>query len=103
MAGIDHASGDTIVTIDADLQSDPEDIPILLNKLDEGADVVSGWRKDRQDAPLRRNFVSRIANSLISRISGVRLHDYVEGLSKRSPRRDAALWRDAPLRAGLCV
>ena len=76
MAGIDHASGDTIVTIDADLQNDPEDIPMLLSKLDEGADVVSGWRKDRQDAAIRRNFVSRIANMLISRISGVRLHDY---------------------------
>ena len=76
MAGIDHASGDTIVTIDADLQNDPEDIPTLLSKLDEGADVVSGWRKDRQDAAIRRNFVSRIANILISRISGVRLHDY---------------------------
>jgi glycosyltransferase involved in cell wall biosynthesis len=76
MAGIDHASGDTIVTIDADLQNDPEDIPILLSKLDEGADVVSGWRKDRHDAAIRRNFVSRLANILISRISGVRLHDY---------------------------
>jgi glycosyltransferase involved in cell wall biosynthesis len=76
MAGIDHASGDIIVTIDADLQNDPEDIPMLLSKLDEGADVVSGWRKERQDAAIRRNFVSRIANILISRISGVRLHDY---------------------------
>lgn len=76
MAGFDHASGDTIVTIDADLQNDPEDIPLLLSKLDEGADVVSGWRKDRQDAFIRRNFVSRIANILISRISGVKLHDY---------------------------
>src|SRR5215468_227497 len=62
MAGIDHASGDTIVTIDADLQNDPEDIPMLLSKLDEGADVVSGWRKDRQDAAIRRNLLSRIAN-----------------------------------------
>jgi glycosyltransferase involved in cell wall biosynthesis len=76
MAGIDHASGNTIVTIDADLQNDPEDIPILLSKLDEGADVVSGWRKDRHDAAIRRNFVSRIANILISGISGVKLHDY---------------------------
>jgi dolichol-phosphate mannosyltransferase len=86
MAGIDHASGDIIVTIDADLQNDPEDIPMLLRKLDEGADVVSGWRKDRQDAPLRRNFVSRIANSLISRISGVRLHDY--GCTLKAYRRE---------------
>ena len=76
MAGIDYASGDTIVTIDADLQNEPEDIPMLLSKLDEGVDVVSGWRKDRQDAAIRRNFVSRIANILISHISGIRLHDY---------------------------
>ena len=76
MAGIDHASGKIIITIDADLQNDPQDIPVLLAKLDEGADVVSGWRKDRQDAAIRRNLVSRIANMMISRISGVPLHDY---------------------------
>jgi glycosyltransferase involved in cell wall biosynthesis len=76
MAGIDHASGDVIVTSDADLQNDPRDIPLMLAKLGEGYDVVSGWRQDRQDAPIRRNLVSRIANRLISRISGVRLHDY---------------------------
>src|SRR5262249_50806439 len=70
MAGIDHASGDVIISIDADLQNDPQDIPNLLAKLDEGFDVVSGWRKDRQDAALR-NFVSRVANWVISRISGV--------------------------------
>jgi len=76
MAGIDHASGHIIVTLDADLQNDPEDIPLLLSKLEEGADVVSGWRKDRQDARIRRTLVSRVANQLISRISGVKLHDY---------------------------
>src|SRR5262249_16819970 len=76
MAGIDHASGNIIVTLDADLQNDPKDIPLLLSKLEEGAAVVSGWRKDRQDARIRRTLVSRIANQLISRISGVRLHDY---------------------------
>jgi dolichol-phosphate mannosyltransferase len=76
MAGIDHASGDVIVTIDADLQNDPRDIPVMLAKLGEGYDVVSGWRQNRQDAPIRRNLFSRIANRLISRISGVRLHDY---------------------------
>jgi dolichol-phosphate mannosyltransferase len=76
MAGIDHAGGDVIVTIDADLQNDPRDIPLMLAKLGEGYDVVSGWRQDRQDAAIRRNLVSRIANRLISRISGVRLHDY---------------------------
>jgi len=76
MAGIDHAQGDIIVTLDGDLQNDPADIPLLVERLKEGADVVSGWRKNRQDAAIRRNFVSRIANRLISRVSGVKLHDY---------------------------
>jgi dolichol-phosphate mannosyltransferase len=76
MAGIDHSSGEIIVTLDADLQNDPEDIPALLATLAEGNDVVSGWRKDRHDSAISRNFVSRVANGLISGISGVRLHDY---------------------------
>ena len=76
MAGFDHSSGDIIIPIDADLQNDPADIPDLLAKLEEGYDVVSGWRKNRRDAAIRRNFVSRVANGLISRISGVHLHDY---------------------------
>jgi dolichol-phosphate mannosyltransferase len=86
MAGFDHAGGDVIVPIDADLQNDPADIPRLLAKLDEGFDVVSGWRKDRQDAAVRRNFVSRVANRLISRLSGVHLHDY--GCSLKAYRRE---------------
>lgn len=76
MAGIDHATGEVVVLIDADLQNDPRDIPMLIAKLDEGFDVVSGWRHDRKDARLSRNFPSRVANGLISWISGVRLHDY---------------------------
>ncbi|MBF0561134.1 MAG: glycosyltransferase family 2 protein [Alphaproteobacteria bacterium] len=76
MAGIDHASGEVLISIDADLQNDPRDIPKLLEKIAEGYDVVSGWRTNRQDAAIRRNFVSRIANRVISRISGVTLHDY---------------------------
>jgi glycosyltransferase involved in cell wall biosynthesis len=76
MAGIDHAGGGIIVPIDADLQNDPEDIPALLDKIDQGYDVVSGWRKDRKDAAWRRNLVSRWANRLISQISGVHLNDY---------------------------
>src|SRR5262245_19475049 len=76
MAGIDHASGSVIISIDADLQNDPQDILNLLAKLDEGFDVVSGWRKDRKDEAFRRNFLSRVANGLISHISGVHLHDY---------------------------
>jgi dolichol-phosphate mannosyltransferase len=86
MAGFDHALGDVIVPMDADLQNDPADIPLLLTKLDEGYDVVSGWRKDRQDAAIRRNFVSRVANRLISRLSGVHLHDY--GCSLKAYRRE---------------
>lgn len=76
MAGIDHAKGEIFVLLDADLQNDPADIQMLLNKLDEGFDVVSGWRKNRQDAKLTRTLPSRAANWLISRISGVKLHDY---------------------------
>lgn len=86
MAGIDYASGSTIVAIDGDLQNDPRDIPLLLDKLDEGYDVVSGWRKERKDAPLTRNFLSSIANRLISRISGVGLRDY--GCTLKAYRRD---------------
>ena len=76
MAGIDYAGGDIIVLMDADLQNDPGDIPLLLAKLDEGYDVVSGWRRDRKDAAVRRNFLSRVANRVISLLSGVHLHDY---------------------------
>jgi glycosyltransferase involved in cell wall biosynthesis len=75
-AGIDHASGEIIVLIDADLQEDPADIPRLLAKLDEGYDVVSGWRRERKDAFLTRTLPSRMANSLISTVTGVHLHDY---------------------------
>jgi dolichol-phosphate mannosyltransferase len=76
MAGIDYASGEILISLDADLQNDPSDIPLLIEKLNEGYDVVSGWRKDRKDAVVRRNLLSRIANWLISAVSGVRLHDY---------------------------
>ena len=86
MAGIDYATGNIIVSIDADLQNDPRDIPLLLAKMDEGFDVVSGWRTDRQDAAIRRNFVSRVANKIVSRISGVHLHDF--GCTLKAYRRD---------------
>ena len=85
MAGLDYASGEVIVPIDADLQNDPEDIPRLLKKLDEGYDLVSGWRKDRKDSAITRNFPSWIANKLISRISGVKLSDY--GCTLKAYRR----------------
>ncbi len=83
-AGIDHARGDIIVPMDGDLQNDPKDIPRLLAKLDEGYDVVSGWRVHRQD-PLGKRMLSMIANRLISWISGVHLHDY--GCSLKAYRR----------------
>jgi len=76
MAGIDASRGAVLVSLDADLQNFPEDIPALLQKLNEGYDVVSGWRRDRQDAKLRRNFLSSVANMVISRVSGVHLNDY---------------------------
>lgn len=85
MAGFDHARGDIIVTIDADLQNDPADIPTVVAKIDQGYDLCCGWRKDRKDAKLRRNFVSRVANRLISRVSGVELHDY--GCTLKAYRR----------------
>lgn len=86
MAGMDHARGDIIVPMDGDLQNDPDDIGKLLAKIDEGFDVVSGWRKDRKDNAIKRNLPSRIANELISRVSGVHLHDY--GCSLKAYRRD---------------
>ena len=86
MAGIDFARGDVLVSLDADLQNDPGDIPLLLAKLDEGYDVVSGWRKSRKDAPIRRTLVSRMANRMISWISGVHLQDY--GCTLKAYRRD---------------
>ena len=75
-AGFEHARGDVIITMDADLQNDPEDIPRLLEKINEGYDIVSGWRKDRKDPFLSRKLPSRIANWIISKVTGVHLHDY---------------------------
>jgi glycosyltransferase involved in cell wall biosynthesis len=85
LAGIDHARGRVLVPMDGDLQNDPADIGRLLARLDEGYDVVSGWRKERRD-PWRKVLPSRIANAVISRASGVRLHDY--GCSLKAYRRD---------------
>lgn len=75
-AGFDRARGRVIVTLDGDLQNDPADIPLLLAKLDEGYDLVSGWRKNRQDNTISRLLPSKMANWLIARVTGVRLHDY---------------------------
>jgi len=74
-AGIEHSRGQLLVFMDGDLQNDPDDVAVLLAKLDEGFDVVSGWRKDRHDDKVRSLF-SRVANALISRVTGVHLHDY---------------------------
>jgi glycosyltransferase involved in cell wall biosynthesis len=76
MAGFDFAQGDTIIPLDGDGQNDPEDIPRIVAKLDEGFEVCSGWRKDRQDNALQRNIPSILANKLISTVSGVKLHDF---------------------------
>lgn len=86
-AGIDHAEGGIIVLLDADLQNDPADIPMLLAKLDEGYDLVSGWRKDRKDNRFTRTIPSNLANGLISWVTGVRLHDY--GCTLKAYRREA--------------
>ncbi|MDA3873057.1 MAG: glycosyltransferase family 2 protein [Kiritimatiellae bacterium] len=75
-AGLDHAEGRIIITMDADLQNDPTDIPLLLEAMTDDVDVVSGWRKDRKDRFINRKLPSMLANSLISRITGVHLHDY---------------------------
>ncbi len=85
-AGFDTSRGDVLVTLDGDLQNDPLDIPLLLERLDEGYDLVSGWRHRRQDAALSRLLPSRLANSLIGRVTGVRLHDY--GCSLKAYRRE---------------
>jgi glycosyltransferase involved in cell wall biosynthesis len=86
-AGIDHSQGEIIVLLDADLQNDPADIPLLLERLNEGYDLISGWRKQRKDNALTRNLPSMIANWIISRVTGVHLHDY--GCTLKAYRRGA--------------
>ncbi len=85
-AGIDHSDGDVIILMDADLQNDPADIPMMVQKLEEGYDLVSGWRKRRKDAFLTRTLPSNIANGLISWVTGVKLHDY--GCTLKAYRRE---------------
>src|SRR5271169_6929493 len=80
MAGFDHARGEVIIPMDGDLQNDPADIPKMLELLEQGYDVVSGWRKDRQDNYIKRNLPSIFANKLISVVSGVELHDFGSSL-----------------------
>ena len=86
-AGMESARGDVLVFMDGDLQNDPADIPRLLETMDEGGyDVVSGWRKNRQDAAIKRKLPSRLANRLISAVSGVHLNDY--GCTLKAYRRE---------------
>ncbi|MGD1862029.1 MAG: glycosyltransferase family 2 protein [Leptolyngbyaceae cyanobacterium] len=92
-AGFDYARGGVIITLDGDLQNDPADIPMLMGKLDEGYDLVSGWRKHRQDDQLTRLLPSKIANWIIGRVTGVSIHDY--GCSLKAYR--AELVRDMNL------
>jgi glycosyltransferase involved in cell wall biosynthesis len=85
-AGLDRARGDAIVTLDGDLQNDPADIPRLLAELEDGADVVSGWRKQRQDTLVLRKVPSWIANRMVRRVTGVTIHD--QGCSLKAYRSD---------------
>ena len=85
-AGFDSAQGDIIIPMDGDLQNDPADIPRLIEKIHEGYDVVSGWRRDRKDTFVTRKIPSMIANALISRLTGVYLHDY--GCTLKAYRRE---------------
>jgi glycosyltransferase involved in cell wall biosynthesis len=85
-AGFERARGAYLVPMDADLQNDPDDIPMLLARLEEGFDIVSGWRKNRQDKAVSRKLPSKIANWLIGRVTGVRLHDY--GCTLKAYRRE---------------
>ena len=86
-AGLDNVKGEVIVILDADLENDPSDIPMLLDEIDQGYDIVSGWRKDRwKDKPFTRRLTSKTANWLIARISGVKLHDF--GCSLKAYRRE---------------
>lgn len=85
-AGIDHAVGEIIILMDADLQNDPADIPMMLEKMEQGYDVVSGWRVQRKDTFITRTLPSRMANGLISWVTGVHLHDY--GCTLKAYRRE---------------
>ena len=85
-AGFDISSGEIVITLDGDLQNDPKDIPLLVNKIREGFDLVSGWRFRRQDAAISRKLPSKIANRLIGKVTGVRLNDY--GCSLKAYRKE---------------
>ena len=96
-AGFEHSRGEVVITMDADLQNDPEDIPQMLATLAQGYDVVCGWRKDRQDRAFSRKVPSKIANWLIRRMTGVTVHDY--GCTLKVFRKDVI--RKLPIYGGL--
>ncbi len=87
-AGFDYSRGNIIITMDADLQNDPEDIPLFLGKINEGYDLVSGWRADRKDPFFTKKLPSKFSNWLASRVTGVKLHDF--GCALRALRREVA-------------
>jgi len=75
-AGFDNSKGDIVITLDGDLQNDPNDIPILISEINNGYDLVCGWRFDRKDKLINRKIPSKIANKLIAQVTGLKLHDY---------------------------
>ena len=85
-AGFDYAKGDVIITMDGDLQNDPEDIPLLFKKIEEGYDIVSGWRADRKDPLFTKKLPSKFSNWLASKLTGVKLHDF--GCTLKAFRRE---------------
>ena len=85
-AGFDYASGEVILSLDGDLQHDPEEIPLFIDKIEEGYDIVSGWRQERTDAWLTRRLPSRIANWMMSKLSRIELHDF--GTTFKAYRRE---------------
>jgi len=96
-AGFDHARGDMIITMDADLQNDPRDIPKLIEKLGEGYDLINGWRFDRKDPFINRRLPSIIANWVISTTTHVKLHDYgctLKAFRKEITQNIRLLWRN---------
>ena len=102
-AGFDEAQGNIIISLDGDLQHDPEDIPALLAKIEEGYDIASGWRKNRLDNAITRKIPSRIANWLMSKASGIQLRDF--GTTFKAYRAEVLkdvnfVWRTAPLYSG---
>ncbi len=104
-AGLRAANGEIVVTMDADRQNDPRDIAMLLKEIDQGMDLVCGWRHERKDGLWLRLLPSRVANWLISTTTDVKLHDYgctLKAMRKDVAKKPAPLWRDAPVHPRHC-